>query len=95
MFHIFLNELLCCKYILFGTTGKCSLQTGSYNLWFVMEYCDGGDMNDYLLSRLPIPALNSSFITQLADGIAFLHKNNVVHRCVCVIVFDIFLIDMI
>ncbi|CAK8691380.1 unnamed protein product [Clavelina lepadiformis] len=60
--------------------GKCSLQTGSYNLWFVMEYCDGGDMNDYLLSRLPIPALNSSFITQLADGIAFLHKNNVVHR---------------
>jgi len=45
-----------------------------------MEYCDGGDMNDYLLSRLPCPILNASFMMQLADGMAFLHKNSVVHR---------------
>ena len=45
-----------------------------------MEYCDEGDMNDYILSRVPIATLNASFMLQLADGIAFLHKNNVVHR---------------
>ena len=53
---------------------------GGYHLWFVMEYCDEGDMNDYILSRVPIATLNASFMLQLADGIAFLHKNNVVHR---------------
>nr|XP_002129459.1 serine/threonine-protein kinase ATG1 isoform X1 [Ciona intestinalis] len=60
--------------------GKCDSKHRSANLWFVMEYCDGGDMNDYLLSRLPLASLNSSFMIQLADGISFLHRSNVVHR---------------
>ena len=62
--------------------GECHipLRNGGYHLWFVMEFCDKGDMNEYILSRVPIPTLNSSFMLQLADGISFLHKNNVVHR---------------
>jgi len=61
--------------------GECNLSVrGGYHLWFVMEFCDEGDMNDYILSRVPIAELNASFMIQLADGIAFLHKNNVVHR---------------
>ncbi|XP_065125129.1 serine/threonine-protein kinase 35 [Paramisgurnus dabryanus] len=49
-------------------------------LWFVMEFCDGGDLNQYILSRRPDPRTNQSFMKQLTSAVAFLHKNNVVHR---------------
>ncbi|XP_007647869.1 serine/threonine-protein kinase 35 isoform X1 [Cricetulus griseus] len=49
-------------------------------LWFVMEYCEGGDLNQYVLSRRPDPATNKSFMLQLTSAIAFLHKNHIVHR---------------
>ncbi|NXY91423.1 PDK1L kinase, partial [Alcedo cyanopectus] len=49
-------------------------------LWFVMEFCDGGNMNEYLLSRPPDPRLNLSFMRQLSSAVAFLHRNQIVHR---------------
>ncbi|KAM5134774.1 serine/threonine-protein kinase 35 isoform 1-T2 [Mantella aurantiaca] len=49
-------------------------------LWFVMEFCEGGDLNQYILSRRPDPATNKSFMLQLTSAIAFLHKNQIVHR---------------
>nr|XP_014352126.1 PREDICTED: serine/threonine-protein kinase 35 [Latimeria chalumnae] len=49
-------------------------------LWFVMEFCEGGDLNRYVLSRRPNPATNTSFMLQLTSAIAFLHKNHIVHR---------------
>ncbi|XP_041859510.1 serine/threonine-protein kinase 35 [Melanotaenia boesemani] len=49
-------------------------------LWFVMEFCEGGDLNQYILSRRPDPQTNKSFMRQLTSAIAFLHKNNIVHR---------------
>ncbi|CAN2389920.1 kinase 35, partial [Pristimantis euphronides] len=49
-------------------------------LWFVMEFCEGGDLNQYVLSRRPDPATNKSFMLQLTSAIAFLHKNQIVHR---------------
>ncbi|XP_047228392.1 serine/threonine-protein kinase 35 [Girardinichthys multiradiatus] len=49
-------------------------------LWFVMEFCEGGDLNQYILSRRPDPQTNKSFMLQLTSAIAFLHKNNIVHR---------------
>lgn len=49
-------------------------------LWFVMEFCEGGDLNQYILSRKLDQATNASFMLQLTNAIAFLHKNNVVHR---------------
>lgn len=49
-------------------------------LWFVMEFCEGGDLNQYILSRRPDPQMNKSFMCQLTKAIAFLHKNNIVHR---------------
>ncbi|XP_053561419.1 serine/threonine-protein kinase 35-like [Bombina bombina] len=48
-------------------------------LWFVMEFCEGGDLNQYVLSRHPDPAINKSFMLQLTSAIAFLHKNQIVH----------------
>eukprot|EP00058_Branchiostoma_floridae_P024132 XP_002609622.1 hypothetical protein BRAFLDRAFT_87843 [Branchiostoma floridae] len=50
------------------------------NLWLVMEYCNGGTMNDYLLERDPDPETNARFMTQLSGAVSFLHNNNVVHR---------------
>ncbi|TSL61134.1 Serine/threonine-protein kinase 35 [Bagarius yarrelli] len=49
-------------------------------LWFVMEFCEGGDLNQYILSRRPNPRTNRSFMKQLTCAVAFLHKNNIVHR---------------
>ncbi|XP_060897789.1 serine/threonine-protein kinase 35-like isoform X1 [Labrus mixtus] len=49
-------------------------------LWFVMEFCEGGDLNQYILSRRPDQRTNNSFMLQLTSAVAFLHKNNIVHR---------------
>ncbi|XP_046884331.1 serine/threonine-protein kinase 35 [Hypomesus transpacificus] len=49
-------------------------------LWFVMEFCEGGDLNQFILSRRPDPRTNRSFMRQLTSAVAFLHKNNIVHR---------------
>uniref|UniRef100_A0A3Q3K4B8 Protein kinase domain-containing protein n=1 Tax=Monopterus albus TaxID=43700 RepID=A0A3Q3K4B8_MONAL len=49
-------------------------------LWFIMEFCEGGDLNRYVLSRRPDPQTNRSFMRQLTSAVAFLHKNNIVHR---------------
>ncbi|XP_063487218.1 serine/threonine-protein kinase PDIK1L isoform X2 [Symphalangus syndactylus] len=52
----------------------------AYYLWFVMDFCDGGDMNEYLLSRKPNRKTNTSFMLQLSSALAFLHKNQIIHR---------------
>ncbi|KAM6947260.1 serine/threonine-protein kinase 35-like [Lycodopsis pacificus] len=49
-------------------------------LWFIMEFCEGGDLNQFILSRRPDQRTNNSFMLQLTSAVAFLHKNNVVHR---------------
>ncbi|KAL7891388.1 hypothetical protein AOLI_G00008640 [Acnodon oligacanthus] len=49
-------------------------------LWFVMEFCEGGDLNQFILSRRPDPHTNASFMLQLSSAVAFLHQNNIVHR---------------
>ncbi|KAJ0068294.1 hypothetical protein NL108_004678 [Boleophthalmus pectinirostris] len=49
-------------------------------LWFVMEFCEGGDLNHFILSRRPDPHTNNRFMVQLTSAVAFLHQNNIVHR---------------
>ncbi|KAM3602732.1 uncharacterized protein V6R79_009750 [Siganus canaliculatus] len=49
-------------------------------LWLVMEYCDGGDLNQYLLSRPPDTMRNHSVVRQLCSAIAFLHGLGITHR---------------
>ncbi|KAM4695212.1 serine/threonine-protein kinase 35-like [Discoglossus pictus] len=49
-------------------------------LWFIMEYCDGGNLNDFLLARPPDPRLHRTCMQQLAGAVAFLHRNQIVHR---------------
>ena len=49
-------------------------------LWLVMEFCDGGDLNRYLLSRLPDGQRNRSVVEQLSRAVAFLHSLGITHR---------------
>lgn len=45
-----------------------------------MEFCEGGDLNQFILSRQPNSQTNNSFMLQLTSALAFLHENNIVHR---------------
>ncbi|NXA15246.1 STK35 kinase, partial [Sapayoa aenigma] len=49
-------------------------------LWFVMEFCEGGNMSEFLLARGPDQRLNGSFMRQLSSAVAFLHRHHIVHR---------------
>lgn len=49
-------------------------------LWLVMEYCDGGDLNQFLLSRLPDNQNNHAVVRQLCSAVAFLHSLGITHR---------------
>ncbi|KAK5880463.1 hypothetical protein CesoFtcFv8_023487 [Champsocephalus esox] len=55
-------------------------EQGCLALWLVMEYCDGGDLNQYLLSRPPDPQRNHSVVKQLCSAVAFLHSLGITHR---------------
>ncbi|XP_066553628.1 serine/threonine-protein kinase PDIK1L [Amia ocellicauda] len=54
--------------------------SGCAVLWLVMEFCEGGDLNQYLLSRPPNPSLHRSVLRQLSSALAFLHGRHIVHR---------------
>lgn len=48
--------------------------------WFVMEFCEGGDLNQYVLFwRLDL-VINKSFMLQFISVIVFLYKNYIVYR---------------
>jgi serine/threonine protein kinase len=48
---------------------------------FVMEYCSGGDLRNYLATRGPVGSEKLFGIAlQIVNGIRFCHNSNVVHR---------------
>lgn len=49
-------------------------------LWLVMEYCEGGDLNQYILSRQPDIQRNHEVVRQLSSAMTFLHGLGIVHR---------------
>uniref|UniRef100_H3DPB8 Si:ch211-63o20.7 n=1 Tax=Tetraodon nigroviridis TaxID=99883 RepID=H3DPB8_TETNG len=60
-----------------GTVARAQHQSA---LWLVMEYCDGGDLNQYLLSRPPDAGRNQAVVQQLCSALAFLHSLGIIHR---------------
>jgi len=52
----------------------------NYKLWFLIEYCNGGDLNNYILNNMKKMDHNYHIIKQLIQGLQFLHKHDVVHR---------------
>ncbi|XP_001382051.1 serine/threonine-protein kinase PDIK1L [Monodelphis domestica] len=59
---------------------RCVDPKSACYLWFVMEFCDSGNMNEFLLARSPDAQLNKSFMQQMSQAVAFLHRNHIVHR---------------
>uniref|UniRef100_A0A4X2LEB7 Serine/threonine-protein kinase PDIK1L n=1 Tax=Vombatus ursinus TaxID=29139 RepID=A0A4X2LEB7_VOMUR len=59
---------------------RCMDPKSACYLWFVMEFCDSGNMNEFLLARSPDAQLNKSFMQQMSQAVAFLHRNQIVHR---------------
>uniref|UniRef100_W5KR07 Si:ch211-63o20.7 n=1 Tax=Astyanax mexicanus TaxID=7994 RepID=W5KR07_ASTMX len=51
-----------------------------FALWLVMEYCEGGDLNQYMLSMCPDSQRNHQVVRQLSSAMAFLHGLGIVHR---------------
>ena len=58
------------------------------NIWVAMELCNYGDLNKYFINRYFKQHLTEAecikarirFMEQIANGIAFLHSKNIVHR---------------
>lgn len=57
-----------------------SVEMMNYKLWFTLEYCDGGDLNRYIIKHSKSTKYNNIISIQLIKGLQFLHKHNVVHR---------------
>ena len=47
----------------------------------IMEYAEGGELFDYIVSKGRLPEQEAAFFYyQLIEGIEFLHKHKVAHR---------------
>ena len=56
------------------------LETSRF-IFFVMEYCEGGDMITYILSRKRLSEFESlKFFHQLINALYYLHCQNITHR---------------
>ena len=52
-------------------------------MWIIMEYCDQGDLNDYFINNNAVTKdveRKAEVMKQIADGIAFLHDEDIMHR---------------
>ncbi|ESO93119.1 hypothetical protein LOTGIDRAFT_190164 [Lottia gigantea] len=49
-------------------------------LWIVLEYCSGGNLNDYVLRQNPNSSELIRCIRQVLYGVEYLHSNRVLHR---------------
>ncbi|ESO93120.1 hypothetical protein LOTGIDRAFT_119815, partial [Lottia gigantea] len=52
-----------------------------YNaVWIVMEYCNGGDLNLFMLNSSSSYGILFNFIQQICRGVDYLHSQQVIHR---------------
>ena len=50
------------------------------NIYIVMEYCEMGDLNAYLVQVKPDINQRIVFMTHMALGVNYLHNQNIIHR---------------
>ena len=59
------------------------MKSGDDSMWIMMEYCDLGDLNEYLKRNNWLRNdIHEKVILmqQIINGIAFLHNNDIAHR---------------
>ena len=51
------------------------------NLYFVMEYCKGGELFDYIVKNKRLTEkVACNFFQQIIDGVEYLHNQGIIHR---------------
>ena len=51
------------------------------NIYLVMEYCDGGELFDYIVSKQHLSEKQACvFFQEIIDALTYLHSQNIVHR---------------
>ena len=51
------------------------------SIYLIMEYCEGGEMFDYIVQHKRVPELQAcKFLHQILEGVELLHKSDVTHR---------------
>lgn len=64
-----------------GNSERFILQESNHNVFLVMEYCNGGDLADYLGAKGTLSEDTIRvFLKQLAGAMKALHAKGVVHR---------------
>ena len=53
---------------------------GCLEIYIVMEYCEGGDLNNYIIKNEPDLKERFNLMTDMAKGVLYLHGQNIVHR---------------
>ena len=48
--------------------------------WMMMEFCNHGDLNDFFRKKTPNIHTKVEIINGIAQGIAYLHRKDVIHR---------------
>ena len=60
------------------------VQTAGDAMWIIMEYCDLGDLNDFFKNygQTLLQSIEDKVVLmkQIANGVAFLHSKDIVHR---------------
>ena len=55
--------------------------TDTYTVYLVLEYCEGGDLLDYIVSREGISEEEAKYFTyQLCEALAYVHSKSIAHR---------------
>ena len=51
------------------------------NLYFVMEYCKGGELFDYIVKKKRLKEAEACcFFQQIINGVEYLHNQGIIHR---------------
>ena len=51
------------------------------SLYIVMEYCEGGELFDYIVKKKQIPEMEAcQLFQQIINGVEYLHGQNIIHR---------------
>ena len=51
-----------------------------YSVTIFMEYCKEGNLNDFMVGRLPSLDVSMGFMMDIARGVEHLHKSKIMHR---------------
>ena len=62
------------------TIKKFIRKASTKQLFYVLELCEAGDLNDYIINNNPQMAEKFPYMVDIARGVNYLHSAKVIHR---------------